>query len=534
MPPSRGGGRGWIFGAKVAERDYYRALLENSVLESLAFVDADTDTRETFPYAGTLCERVPPFSLSRDARERSYDVILTEYAEADIWSIRAHHLPEASIVANTHAMNLQESLIRIGTCLTWDLYRPFDAIVCSSDTARQTVSKMFEHVQEKLLRAGLRRRPFQVPHLRVIPFGVEAPKRAPSRERARRALNFAKDDVVILSFGRLSHVNKADLMAMLVPLARTVRKAKPLSVKVIIAGNDVLGLSTILRKLGQTLGLDENVLTVVPDPPESMRERLYAASDIFISLADNIQETFGLTILEAMSHGLPIVASDWGGYRDLVVDGETGILVPTAWDPDFAELDSFAGLSGFHHHDVSRLIARQTVVDVAGTENALDSLIRNPSRRRKMGAAALRRVRSAFSWKRVSRQHAELWGELRAIQAKKPSRSVRLDRIPGAHAHGAIFGHYPTIVVQSGDRLSVHPDERFRSQNPLFQLVDARERARLKGLLNLIGKGNVSFGQCVRHAEESLTMTRHDAKAMLVVAIKYGLVLHEKRKRAHA
>lgn len=525
VPPSRGGGPGWIFGAKVAERDYYRALLDSSVLGSLAFADANADERETFGYAGKPCERFSPFALPREAKENPFDVVLTEYSEADIWSIRARYLPAASIVANTHSMNLQDSLVQIGTCLTWDLYRPFDAIVCSSQTAKQTVSGMFEHLQEGLRRKGLGRREFQRPRLAVIPFGVEIPEGPPIRDRARRALRFSKDDVVILSFGRLSHVNKADLMAMLVPLARVVREAKPCSVKVVIAGNDVLGLSTILRKLGQSMGLDENVLSVIADPDQVTRERLYTASDIFISLADNIQETFGLTILEAMAHGLPIVASDWGGYRDLILDGETGFLVPTAWTPDFEDLDALAGLSVVHHHEISRRVARQTAVDVVRTEAALSSLIRDPSLRRTMSAQAKKHVRSHFSWPVVARAHKTLWSQLRKL-APKTVRPQTLDDIPGAHAHAKIFGHYPTIVVAAADRIAPRRDTESRSRdNPLFQLLDATARKKLKRLLNVVGDRETSIERCILEAEE-FAMTPAEAKEYLMLAIKYGLLVH--------
>src|SRR3546814_3034291 len=58
----------------------------------------------------------------------------------------------------------------------------------------------------------------------------------------------------------------------------------------------------------------------------------WAAADVFVSLSDNIQESFGITPVEAMAAGLPCIVSDWDGYRDTVVDGETGILVPT-WVP---------------------------------------------------------------------------------------------------------------------------------------------------------------------------------------------------------
>ena len=49
--------------------------------------------------------------------------------------------------------------------------------------------------------------------------------------------------------------------------------------------------------------------------------QVWHAADVFVSPSDNIQETFGLAVVEAMASGLPVVASDWDGYRDLVDDG---------------------------------------------------------------------------------------------------------------------------------------------------------------------------------------------------------------------
>ena len=50
-----------------------------------------------------------------------------------------------------------------------------------------------------------------------------------------------------------------------------------------------------------------------------------------MSLVDNTQETFGLAVAEAMAAGLPVVASNWNGYRDLVRHGVDGYLVPSRW-----------------------------------------------------------------------------------------------------------------------------------------------------------------------------------------------------------
>ena len=56
---------------------------------------------------------------------------------------------------------------------------------------------------------------------------------------------------------------------------------------------------------------------------------ILSSSDIFISLTDNFQETFGLTPLEGMAAGLPVVVTDWNGYRDTVRNNLDGFTIPT-------------------------------------------------------------------------------------------------------------------------------------------------------------------------------------------------------------
>ena len=46
-----------------------------------------------------------------------------------------------------------------------------------------------------------------------------------------------------------------------------------------------------------------------------------------MSLSDNIQETFGLTPLEAMASGIPVIVSDWDGYRSTVRDNKDGFRI---------------------------------------------------------------------------------------------------------------------------------------------------------------------------------------------------------------
>lgn len=82
------------------------------------------------------------------------------------------------------------------------------------------------------------------------------------------------------------------------------------------------------------------------------------------------REGFGVACLEAMAHGRPVVASAVGGLLDLVVDGETGMLVPPR--------------------------------DVPALRAALERLLGDAELRSRLGAAARERVRERFAWPAVT------------------------------------------------------------------------------------------------------------------------------------
>ena len=102
-----------------------------------------------------------------------------------------------------------------------------------------------------------------------------------------------------------------------------VRRAYP-TARALIVGQDG-GLLNELECQTRRLGLYPHVTLTGfrADVPEILAE-----ADIFV--LPSLSEGFGLVLLEAMAAGLPLVASNVGGIKDIVIDGETGLLVPPA------------------------------------------------------------------------------------------------------------------------------------------------------------------------------------------------------------
>lgn len=65
----------------------------------------------------------------------------------------------------------------------------------------------------------------------------------------------------------------------------------------------------------------------------------YRSADVFVNLTLNKDENFGLVQVEAMSQGLPIVCSDWGGLKDHVVHGWNGFKIKTAYAREKIKLE---------------------------------------------------------------------------------------------------------------------------------------------------------------------------------------------------
>ena len=120
---------------------------------------------------------------------------------------------------------------------------------------------------------------------------------------------------------------------------------------------------------------------------QNNKHKYLAVSDIFISLSDNIQETFGITPLEGMAAGLPVVVSDWNGYKDTVRNKLMVLRIKTIsmTSPGGHDL-AYNHMIGALTYDLYIGLASQRVaVDISDLIEKLTHLVENKDKRVQMG-----------------------------------------------------------------------------------------------------------------------------------------------------
>lgn|GEM_PF-3580226 len=71
----------------------------------------------------------------------------------------------------------------------------------------------------------------------------------------------------------------------------------------------------------------------------SEKDRLFRESKLLVNLSTDPGETFGFNLLEAKAYGLPVVCTNWDGFRELLVDGEDGSFVQVDWSGEHPKID---------------------------------------------------------------------------------------------------------------------------------------------------------------------------------------------------
>lgn len=213
---------------------------------------------------------------------------------------------------------------------------------------------------------------------RVILHGIDVEKFTPARDKAtlRKSLGLPSDSILVGCYGRIRAQKGTD--AFVEAMCR-ILPGQP-EVTALVMGRATDKHAGFLEELKQSVtraGLADRIL-FLPEVTVDLMPDWYRVLDLFV--APQRWEGFGLTPLEAMACGVPVVATTVGAFPELVQDGQTGTLV----EPD----------------------------DIDAIADAASDWLGDEERRRKAALAARQHMDSSFRIEREAMAIVDVYREL--------------------------------------------------------------------------------------------------------------------------
>lgn len=249
-----------------------------------------------------------------------------------------------------------------------------DAIIAVSEDTRRDIHKYFSIPEDRVS---------------IIHNGIDLSEyRASENHGALRNLGIDPERPYILFVGRITRQKG------IIHLVRAIRHLKAGFQVVLCAGApDTPEIATEMQHaVKEARKHRDDIIWIekMVSRPEAIA--LYSGASVFV--CPSIYEPFGIINLEAMACGTPVVASAVGGIKEVVVDGETGFLVP---------LDQMSG---------SPFEATEPEVFSSDLAERINRLMAAPELAFKMGAAGRKRAEELFSWESIARETERLYRKI--------------------------------------------------------------------------------------------------------------------------
>ncbi len=460
-----------VFGLQVAIADLLKAYFRYARTEKFTFlIGAEEEWKEIqglAAQAGVDANRL--VALDRRFPEQNFTDIATVFrAEPDtrqlLWQrqalLQSGQGGGFTFCGLSHAISGTEAGdVLQDYCLSPS--QETDAIICPSHAVKAAIRRFWDSYGDYLKeRFGASYKcPVQLP---VIPLGIdiekfEARTKPENRAEQRRKLGIAEDETVLLWVGRLSAAIKAHPL----PMFRAAERAAEITgkpVRLVMVGYFVPAeAEDQFKKLATDICHKAKVTFIAANDPR-FPSGLWAAGDIFLSLIDNMQESFGLTPIEAMAAGLPRIISDWDGYRDCVTDGEDGFAIRTMQPPAGNGFDLTSQIvSGREIYGGFLAKAALTVsVDAVQAGDRIAQLIEYPSLRASMIEKARARVRQQYDWRGIIPAYEDFWSEMEkrrhALKFRKEKYASALPQLPDPYT---MYKAFPSGAFSEADRISL-------------------------------------------------------------------------------
>ena len=453
-----------MLGRRVAGDSFLNGLLRHGGLDRL--VGLMLNDREAKDFPAEIQARAPGLQV----RTASYEE-LPAVAEAGTlflpgpglesyayWRRRSGNQRAFSLCGVTHTTSTDRVMDALAHSLSAPV-QPWDAIIC---TSRAVQSMVRRQLQENVayLQSALGATRLGVPMLPMIPLGVDcdAFRRDPALSAAyRQELGIGTEDIAIILVARLSNSTKFSPLPMFLALQQAAeRRGRKLH----------LLLTGWIEGDGSRPAFTEAATQACPDVKvhlldgqnAEIRTKAWAAADIFTLPVDNIQETFGLAPVEAMAAGLPVVVTDWDGFRDTVEDGVTGFRIRTLMGGNGNPISMRYQMGADDYNAYLRGTSQGIAMDIGAAADAYYRLAEDANLRRQMAEAARLRARRVYDWAAVIPQYLALWDEQARIRAKATEFAPL---VPGRQPAPTrpdpfmLFADYPTNRLDPKQRVSL-------------------------------------------------------------------------------
>ena len=292
-------------------------------------------------------------------------------------------LTGAKLVLTTHSLEPHRpwKVEQLGSAYfasTWlerTAYENADGVVAVSESMRRDVSDLYGVSSERT---------------RVIPNGIDLDEYRPKpEETVLERYDIDPNAPYVLFIGRITRQKG------ILHLVNAIKDIRPGTQVVLCAGApDTPEIEAEMTERVETARAagDQRIIWVRQMVPREDIVTLYTHAALFV--CPSVYEPFGIINLEAMACETPVVASAVGGIPEIIVDGETGLLVP---------LEAKGG-GDFEPEDPQKFSR-----DLA---DAVNQLLDDPERLQEMGRASRRRVEEKFSWRAVAGETLEFYKSL--------------------------------------------------------------------------------------------------------------------------
>lgn len=441
-----------------------------------------------------------------------------------------------SLCGITHTTSSAGAMDSISELFTAPL-QPWDAVICTSRAVRDNVDRILKAQARYLVaRFGATKMPQIL--LPVIPLGIHTGDFVFSTEdkaAARRAIGADANTHVVLFMGRLSFHAKAHPLAMYQALEKAALGLPP-GQKVVLVECGWHGNDSIARAFAEGAALACPSVRVVNLDGRKADERktAWASADVMCSLSDNIQETFGIVPIEAMAAGIPVVVSDWDGYKDTVRDGIDGFRVPTLMPGAGSGRDlALRHALGLDTYDMYCGHACSLVaVDIEATATAFARLFDSAELRGRMGEAGRQRAREVYDWSVIIPQYEQLWARQRKLRREGASKlkaaavpwPARMDPFAGfaGYPSGTLSAETLLELVDSDANVAINRVRQYRELSMVeFASYVLPGEGDVAVLLQGLGAGPATVGQLMTQLGGD--RQRHSFR-YLVWLIKLGVV----------